>query len=223
MKSNKASLLRRILAFLIDFALVTIIVVAISSLLPKNNNIDVLNREFNDTVSNMENVSFSVSFNQIALIYKDLDQARIMYSVINAVMIFIYFIFIPYFFDGKTVGKKILKIKTVRNDKECLSLKNLVIKNMIDTGLMYMLFSLTLIYILPGYSYFIFVIALSILQISLIVASICMIIKRKDKRGLNDILSGTKVVNDFEETKLDSNNIENDIEVEKWENLVNKN
>lgn len=215
MKSNKASLLRRILAFLIDFALVTIVVVAISSLLPKNNNIDVLNREFNDTVSNMENVSFSVSFNQMALIYKDLDQARIMYSVINAVMIFIYFIFIPYFFDGKTVGKKILKIKTVRNDKECLSLKNLVIKNMIDTGLMYMLFSLTLIYILPGYSYFIFVIALSILQISLIVASICMIIKRKDKRGLNDILSGTKVVNDFEETKLDSNNIENDIEVEK--------
>ncbi len=215
MKSNKASLLRRILAFLIDFALVTIVVVAISSLLPKNNNIDVLNREFNDTVSNMENVSFSVSFNQMALIYKDLDQARIMYSVINAVMIFIYFIFIPYFFDGKTVGKKILKIKTVRNDKECLSLKNLVIKNMIDTGLMYMLFSLMLIYILPGYSYFIFVIALSILQISLIVASICMIIKRKDKRGLNDILSGTKVVNDFEETKLDSNNIENDIEVEK--------
>lgn len=215
MKSNKASLLRRILAFLIDFALVTIVVVAISSLLPKNNNIDVLNREFNDTVSNMENVSFSVSFNQMALIYKDLDQARIMYSVINAVMIFIYFIFIPYFFDGKTVGKKILKIKTVRNDKECLSLKNLVIKNMIDTGLMYMLFSLMLIYILPGYSYFIFVIALSILQISLIVASICMIIKRKDKRGLNDILSGTKVVNDFEETKLDSNNIENDTEVEK--------
>ena len=94
MKSNKASLLRRILAFLIDFALVTIVVVAISSLLPKNNNIDVLNREFNDTVSNMENVSFSVSFNQMALIYKDLDQARIMYSVINAVMIFIYFIFI---------------------------------------------------------------------------------------------------------------------------------
>lgn len=223
MKSNKASLLRRILAFLIDFALITIIVVAISSLLPKNKNIDVLNREFNDTVSNMENVSFSVSFNQMALIYKDLDQARIMYSVINAVMIFIYFIFIPYFFDGKTVGKKILKIKTVRNDKECLSLKNLVIKNMIDTGLMYMLFSLMLIYILPGYSYFIFVIALSILQISLIVASICMIIKRKDKRGLNDILSGTKVINDFEETKLDSNNIENDIEVEKWENLVNKN
>ena len=215
MKSNKASLLRRILAFLIDFALVTIVVVAISSLLPKNNNIDVLNREFNDTVSNMENVSFSVSFNQMALIYKDLDQARIMYCIINAVMIFIYFIFIPYFFDGKTVGKKILKIKTVRNDKECLSLKNLVIKNMIDTGLMYMLFSLMLIYILPGYSYFIFVIALSILQISLIVASICMIIKRKDKRGLNDILSGTKVINDFEETKLDSNNIENDIEVEK--------
>jgi len=211
MKTNKASLLRRIVAFLIDFVIITLIIVLFTNLLTQNNNIEVLNKEFNNTVNNMGNVSFSVSFNQLALIYKDLDMEKIMYSVINALMIFIYFIFIPYFFDGKTIGKKILKIKTVRNDKECLSLKNLVIKNMVDTGLMYILFSLTLIYILPATSYFIFVIVLSILQISLIVASIFMIIKRKDKRGLNDILSGTKVIND--NTFELNNNIENDIGV----------
>ena len=101
----------------------------------------------------------------------------------------------------KHLGKKLLKIKTIRNDKECLSLKNLVIKNMIDTGLMYMLLSIAFIYILPPTAYFTFTLFLSILQIGLIIASIVMIIKRQDKRGLNDILSGTKVIIDDIEVK----------------------
>ncbi len=198
MRTNKAGLGKRLLAYLIDIILVFIIVIMLEALLPKNNNIEVLNRELNDTTDQYFNkqISFSVYFNQAALIFRDLDEARIMYSVINAVLIFAYFIFIPYFFDGKTIGKKILGIKTVRNDKEYLSLKNLVIKNMIDTGLMYMLFSLVLIYILPGTSYFTVTLFLSIFQIGLMIASFVMIIKRKDKRGLNDILSGTKVIKD---------------------------
>lgn len=206
MKTNKASLGKRILAYLIDIILVFIIVILLEALLPKNNNIEILNRELNDTTDQYfsKQINFSVYFNQTALIFKDLDEARIMYSVINAVLIFIYFIFIPYFFDGKTIGKKILKIKTIRNDQECLSLKNLVVKNMIDTGLMYMLFSLMLIYILPGTSYFTFTLFLSIFQIGLMIASFVMIIKRKDKRGLNDILSGTKVIED----KIIEDNIE---------------
>lgn len=217
MKTNKASLGKRILAYLIDIILVFIIVILLEVLLPKNNNIEILNRELNETTDQFfgKQIDFSVYFNQTALIFRDLDKARIMYSVINGVLIFIYFIFIPYFFDGKTIGKKILKIKTIRNDQEYLSLKNLVIKNMIDTGLMYMLFSLMLIYILPGTSYFTFTLFLSIFQIGLIITSFIMIIKRKDKRGLNDILSGTKVI--------ENNIIEDNVEVEEWENLVNKN
>ena len=198
MKLNKASFKKRLLAYLIDIVLVVTIVMLLEMLLPKNNNIEVLNKELNNTMESFSNeqINFSVFFNQATLIYRDLDKERVMYSVLNAIMIFIYFIFAPYFFDGKTIGKKLMKIKTIRNDKECLSLKNLVIKNMIDTGLMYMLFSLALIYILPGTSYFIFTLFLSVLQIGLIIVSIFMIIKRKDKRGLNDILSGTKVVED---------------------------
>lgn len=207
---NKAKLSQRILAYLIDLIIIIILISLIEKILP-NDNLQTLNKLFNDTTNLYANkqISFSIYFNQAALLYKQLDKARIMNSVINAILIFIYFIFIPYFFDGKTIGKKILKIKTIRNDKECLSLKNLVIKNMIDTGLMYMLFSLMLIYILPGTAYFITVIILSLLQIILIIISIIMIAKRKDKRGLNDILSGTKVIKD-------------NIEVKEWENLMNK-
>lgn len=208
MKTNKASWLKRLLAYLIDIILILIIIILIEAILPKNSNIEILNQELNQTIDKYFNkqMNFSVYFNQTALIFRDLDKARIMYSVINAILIFIYFIFIPYFFDGKTLGKKILKIKTIRNDKEYLSLKNLVVKNMIDTGLMYMLLSLALIYILPGTTYFTFTLFLSIFQIVLIIVSFIMIIKRKDKRGLNDILSGTKVIED--------NIIKDNVEVE---------
>lgn len=196
MKANKASFKKRLLAYLIDIVLVVFIVILIEALLPKNDKIAILNQEMNDLINSVQKYDFSIYVDQAALIFHDLDKERAMYSVINAILIFIYFIFIPYFFDGKTLGKKILKIKTIRNDKECLSLKNLVVKNMIDTGLMYMLFSLVLMYILPSIPYFICTFVLSILQICLIIISIVMIIKRKDKRGLNDILSGTKVIED---------------------------
>lgn len=203
MKQNKASLSKRIMAYAIDLLLVVLVVILFEMIIPQNKNIAILNQELTDATEMFSNkqITFSIYFNQAALIFKDLDKARIMYSVINAVLIFIYFIFIPYFFDGKTLGKKIFKIKTIRNDKECLSLKNLVIKNMIDTGLLYMLFSLTLIYILPSTSYFISTLFLAIFQIGLVIASVVMIIVRKDKRGLNDILSGTKVIEDDIEVK----------------------
>ena len=198
MKINKASLSKRIFAYIIDMTIVVLVATILGMLFPENNNITVLNQELNDATDMYFNqqTNFSVYFNQASLITKDLDEARIMYSVLNAILIFIYFIFIPYFYDGKTLGKKIFKIKTVRNDKTCLSLKNLVIKNMIDTGLLYMLVSIALIYILPGTSYFILTLVLSAIQLALVVASIIMIVVRKDKRGLNDILSETKVIED---------------------------
>ena len=196
MKQTKASLSKRIMAYMIDLLLVVLVVILLEMIIPQNKNIAVLNQELTDATEmfSSKQITFSVYFNQAALIFKDLDQARIMYSVLNAVLIFIYFIFVPYFFDGMTLGKKIFKIKTIRNDKDCLSLKNLVIKNMIDTGLLYMLVSLLLIYVLPSTSYFISTLFLGIFQVGLVITSVVMIIVRKDKRGLNDILSGTKVI-----------------------------
>ena len=203
MKINKASFQKRLLAYLIDIIIVFILVMLLEMLLPKNNNISILNQQFNDLNDAAGKMELSVYFKEATILFRDLDKAKVMYSVLNAVLIFVYFIFVPYFFDGQTLGKKILKIKTIRNDKECLSLKNLVIKNMIDTGLMYMLVSLALMYILPSGPYFICTFVFSILQICLIIISIVMIITRKDKRGLNDILSGTKVIEDNDNIEVE--------------------
>ena len=92
---NKAKLSQRILAYLIDLIIIIILISLIEKILP-NDNLQTLNKLFNDTTNLYANkqISFSIYFNQAALLYKQLDKARIMNSVINAILIFIYSIFL---------------------------------------------------------------------------------------------------------------------------------
>lgn len=196
---KKASLKSRLFAYLVDSIIVLLIMFLISKLI-SNEEITELNKNLNSIIELFidKKINFSIYFSEISIIYQKLDVASALINVINALIIFIYFVVIPYFFDGKTIGKFIFKIKTIRNDKELLTFKNLILKNIIDTGLINMLISLILMYILSPKSYFISTQILVLIQIILLIISFNMIRKRKDKRGLNDIISGTKVIEDIE-------------------------
>ena len=98
--------------------------------------------------------------------------------------------------NGQTFGKKIMGIKIARKDKECLTLKSLLIRNIIINGLGSLLTSLVCIFILPGKLYFIVTSIFGIIQILLVIISGFMVLYRKDKRGLQDIFSKTRVVLD---------------------------
>jgi uncharacterized RDD family membrane protein YckC len=50
------------------------------------------------------------------------------------------------------------------------------------------------IFILKGYSYFIFTSVLGFIQLLLLIISMLMILYRKDKRGLHDLMGNTKVI-----------------------------
>ena len=93
-----------------------------------------------------------------------------------------------------SIGKRILKIKVVRDDGELLSLNNLVIRNFITTSLAYMLISLSLLYITPTMFYFWIILFLSFMQFLLVILSAFMVIYRRDKRGLHDMLAHTSVI-----------------------------
>lgn len=196
---KKASLKLRLFAYLVDNIIVLLIMFLISKII-SNEEITELNRNLNSIIELFidKKINFSIYFSEISIIYQKLDVASALINVTNALIIFIYFVVIPYFFDGKTIGKFIFKIKTIRNDKELLTFKNLILKNIIDTGLINMLISLVLMYLLSPKSYFISTQILVLIQIILLIISFNMIRKRKDKRGLNDIISGTKVIEDIE-------------------------
>lgn len=141
-------------------------------------------------------ISLGTFFDSYATLIKIADKEQLFLSLANVIFILLYFCAIPYFFDGKTIGKKIMGIKIARKDKECLTLNSLLIRNMIINGLASLLISLVCIFILPSKLYFGVTSIFGIIQILLVIASGFMVLYRKDKRGLQDILSQTNVILD---------------------------
>ncbi len=192
---KKASLKKRILSFLFDNLIMIVIILLIGLLFDKGR-INELNKSLNSMLDLFiqKKISFRIYFDEAAIIFHKLDLEKALLNVLNIFFILIYFIIVPYIFEGITLGKKIFKIKIVRNDNEALTMADLIIRNIIDTGIMYTLFSLMLSYILNSKVYFIISIIFSIIQITLLLINVIMIKKRKDKRGLDDIISKTKTV-----------------------------
>lgn len=192
---KNASLKKRILSFIFDNVIVLILITLVGLLFDQGR-INELNKLLNSMLDLFiqKKITFSIFFNEATIIFQKLDIEKALVNVINIVFILIYFIIVPYIFDGVTLGKKIFKIKIVRNDKESLTMTNLIIRNIIDTGIIYTLISLMLLYILNAKSYFIISLILSVIQIILLLINVIMIKKRKDKKGLDDIISNTKTI-----------------------------
>ncbi len=192
-----ASFKERLGAYIIDVWIVFLVTSLIATFVDFNQDkVKVLNAEIDELTSRVLNneISFDTYFGEYASIAQDIDRNNAIYNVVNAFVIIGFFIVIPYFNDGMSIGKRILKIKVVRDDGELLSLNNLVIRNFITTSLAYMLISLSLLYITPTMFYFWIILFLSFMQFLLVILSAFMVIYRRDKRGLHDMLAHTSVI-----------------------------
>ncbi len=198
MKCEKLS--KRLIAYLIDMIIFALILFICSQIFKPSSNVKVLNSEMNEVNELFMNheISYTTYLFRYSTIIQALDKEKILSSLLNVIFIMFYFVFIPYFFEGQTIGRKIMKLKIVRRDSELLMVNDLVIRELIIDGLGFLLISLCLLYIVPSIAYLILTFILGFLQIILVLISIFMIIYRRDNRGLHDVISNTLVVSSSE-------------------------
>lgn len=187
--------LKRFLAYLIDIILVGTIMGIISAIFTTKNATVLSNQflELNEQVINTK-LDFGIYYSRVADITLSLDRENFMINIINCVIIILYFVVLPLYKNGQTLGKKIFKIKIVREDKEDLTANELIIRNIVVNGLLNTFLAFCLVFLLSGFEYFTITSILGFIQFVLVVVSACMIIFRKDKKGLHDIITKTKVV-----------------------------
>lgn len=187
--------LKRFLAYLIDIILVGTIMGIISTIFTTKNATVLSNQflELNEQVINTK-LDFGIYYSRVADITLSLDRENFMINIINCVIIILYFVVLPLYKNGQTLGKKIFKIKIVREDKEDLTANELIIRNIVVNGLLNTFLAFCLVFLLSGFEYFTITSILGFIQFVLVVVSACMIIFRKDKKGLHDIITKTKVV-----------------------------
>lgn len=195
---------KRAIAYIIDLLLITSILMILFYILPSDlkaqkiqTKIDQIGEEY--ASGEMDKMTY---FMTLSSLEKDLDQKQAFEIVIDSVLIVIYFIIVPYIWNGFTVGKRIMNLKIVSNENKKVRLMSLFIRAFIMDGLLASLFIIFCIYVIDESFYLSFVSILAILQLLSLIVSYFMIKYRRDLKGLDDILSHSKVVKINEGSEL---------------------
>ena len=187
---------KRMIAYIIDLIFITAILIVLFNFFPNDlkankiqTQIDQIGEEY--AIGKMDKMSY---FMTLSSLEKELDKNQALEIVINSILIVIYYIMIPYMWNGKTLGKHIMKIKIVSKKDTRINLMSLFIRTFIVNGLFSTIRIIMGIYMIPKSFYLSFVSILAILQLLALIVSYFMIKYRQDSLGLEDILSQSKVI-----------------------------
>ena len=203
---------RRISAFLIDIFLVTFISTIFSSISYVNpfiGNYKVAYDEYrenyksesesvltNPTIKNVVDYSNKMS----KQIYK-IDYSMLFNNIYYLVFSFLYFVLFAYFTNGQTLGKKLFKLKVVRQDGEKVKLSNLMLRTFLSGSSIFMgvniivIIQLLILMIPQNQVYFYAILFSSMISYVIEIIGLVLLFS-KEHRSLDDIIGSTKVIDE---------------------------
>lgn len=192
-----ANFIHRFLAYIIDVFVVLLLASLIQAVYPPSDRAieiqDKLLAFSKELVSQGSNVKITQEqlIEQQNLQYS-LQKETLGLSLVTVVIYMGYFMLYQYYRDGQTIGKKLMKIKIVKNEGK-LELNDLIIRSLLINGILYKLIELFLLCVLPKEGFQQISFPLQTCQTIFIIVSGLMVLYRQDKRGLQDLLCKTSV------------------------------
>ena len=192
----KAMFSQRVLAFLIDLVLLSMITSLITMFIPMNDTATKLyeeqNRVLEDYVAG--NVPMEEYVNQLIDLGYDISKQTVVISIVGVVISLLYYVVYPCYNNGQTFGKKLMKIKLVKtNDKE-LSMNDLLVRSMINNSILVNIITIALVLFLSKDLYLSMSSLLSSVQYLVLIISLIMIAFTRNAQGLHDKVVHTEVV-----------------------------
>jgi len=195
----KVSFGKRFASYIIDFIIVTVLLNLVSFVIPESKNLKNLNNEYNELtteyVEKSEHTEEDVEeyMNAVAPITYQIDRENFLFSIAGIVVYILYFVIFQYKNNGQTLGKKIMGIKVTKEDGE-ISINDFIFRSFIVNSVLFNMIILILLFTTKDATYISLVGILGIIQFVVVIVSAGMIIFRKDKKALQDVVTNTKVV-----------------------------
>ena len=198
----RAGFMQRLVAYLIDLVVISVAFSIVGLFIPNNNSELSL---LNEKLGSAEEKMVSAMQKGDSVVYRDVldDMLDIQYeiskkSVLNdsilLVITFLYFVVLQYILKGKTVGKIAMMIKVVDKKKKEPSMGVMLMRTFIVQGLLSSFIAIMTILFLDRKAYSLFNGGINMITGIFIIVCALMILYRKDKRGLHDIMAGSFVV-----------------------------
>ena len=190
----KAGFFNRLFAYMIDVIVINMIFSIVT--------VGVSTQRIEDLTMELNSVSEAYVLGEIDeseymdksidLTYK-IEEASISRNSIYVVLVIGYFVMFQYFNRGATIGKKLARIRIVENGKEP-SLKAIFLRSVFINGILANVLNIVLIYVLDKNNYFwAYTAVTSVIGLFIFISAI-MILYKKDRRGLHDMIARTDVV-----------------------------
>lgn len=120
-------------------------------------------------------------------------------TIINLMCVLLYFVVIQFYFDGQTLGKKIMKLKVVSNNEKKLSILNYLFRSLVVNNALINFISIICLIVLSKSGYISYNKVIYVINYTLEMTILFMILFDKNSRGLHDYISNTKVIEDKRE------------------------
>ena len=192
----KASFFKRLAAYFIDIMFVSLVVSVISFGF-SSTKYEEANSKYNDLIEKytLQEITTEEYTKSLGPIMYDMQKSSVVVSTITVTLSIAYFIVFQYLNKGQTLGKKLLGLRVLENDKEP-SLKSIILRTFIIDSIFSGLLGIILLYILNKQNYYIVYYIIIIIELIFVCTSSLFILYRKDKKGLHDLLAHTEVIDE---------------------------
>lgn len=194
---QKAYFFPRLIAYIIDILLVSLITTGVLFFVPSSDNYNKYLNEYREIQNDFYNSEISTDefLNKSANVLYDIDYNNVPSMIVEVVIIILYFVVFQFYNKGQTLGKKLMHIKIVaNNDDEVLTMNHYIIRAVIINFLFVNILIIGMVLFMNRNYYYYASYAIQGIQYILIIISIFMVMFRKDGRGLHDKLAKTKVI-----------------------------
>ena len=146
------------------------------------------------TKKEYENINLDTVEKYTLDFYYILGKVNTVNSIVNIVLMIVYFVIIQYFTKGQTIGKKILKLRVYTVEGARPSINHLMLRSLVITDIIWSSIRLICLYSMDEYGYWRASSLLNTIMYIVLFVSLLFVIYRKDRRSLQDLFAGTKVV-----------------------------
>ena len=189
----KANFIQRALAYLLDIFILSFIFSIITIGFKPNTEIEEKNNEVYDNYIKGE-ITAEQYLEEYTDVLYDMQKANALPNAINTVLIIAYFIVFQYLNKGQTIGKKLLKIKIVNEDKKEISLKQMLIRGIMIYSILSSLINIILFFNVSRKVYMTSYLSIGAIESLILFLSAIFILYRNDKKALHDIVSKSIVI-----------------------------